>query len=104
MATSNIKPIRQAEHVVEDMSEHMSSQIAALRRQLAAVSSSLEEMRESMNAHEFRDEVAHRARAAARYVGHQANSAGNVGRENPLQTAAALTAVALLAALVFRRD
>jgi len=104
MATSNIKPIRQAaEHALEDASEHMNSQIAALRRQIAAVSSSLEDMRESMHADELRDEVRHRAREAARYVGQQANTAGHVIRENPLQTAAALAAVALLAALVFRR-
>lgn len=104
MATSNIKPIRQAEHAVEDVSEHMSNQIASLRRQIASVSSSLEEMRDSVNARHIRDEVSHRARDAARFVGHRANEAGHVIRDNPLQTAAALTAVALLAALVFRRN
>lgn len=104
MATSNIKPIRQAEHVAEDVSEHLNSQIAALRRQIATISSSLDDMRGSIDTHELRDEVAHRARTAARYVGQQASTASHVIRENPLQTAAALTAVALLAALVFRRD
>ena len=104
MASSNIKPIRQAEHVVEDLSEHMSDQVASLGRQIASISSSLEDMRHSLNSHDLREGVGHRARAAARYVGGQANTAGQEIRDNPLQTAAALAAVALLAALVFRRD
>jgi len=104
MASSNIKPIRQAEHVMEDVSDRVGDQIAALRRQIASVSSSLDDMRDSMHSRHLRDEMGHRARDAARYVGHQANTAGSVMRDNPLQTAAALAAVALLAALVFRRS
>lgn len=110
MATNAKRTIKRIEDAGEDVAENLGAQLAALRREIATISSAVEEyggpavhdMRH--NAVELVDQVRHQGAAAARQIGKQANVAGHAVRENPIPVIVALGAIALISAVIFTRD
>lgn len=110
MATAAKRTIKQVEDAGEDLSENISQQIAALRREIASIADAVSDY----SGHTFDDvqhnavalakEVRHQGAAVARQVSRQANVAAKSVQENPLPVIVALGTIALISALIFTRD
>lgn len=81
--------------MIEQGREGLEAQLASLRREIATISSAVQDLGEAgwEGASEVADAVGRQGRRAAEAV-----------RDNPLPVVLGLATVALLAALVFRRD
>ncbi|MBS3848590.1 hypothetical protein PSC71_14165 [Devosia sp. J2-20] len=109
MATATSRALQKAENTGEAISDNLTHQIAALRKQVDQLSHSVHSYSDhSMsdlqhNAVAIAREVQHQGRAVARQVSKQANATGEAVRENPVPVVLALGTIALLSALVFTR-
>jgi hypothetical protein len=110
MATATRRTIKRIEDTSGDIGNNIGAQIAALRREIAAISSAIEDFNGPSvgdlrhGAVELVDQVRHQGAVAARQIGRQANVAGQVVRENPIPVIVALGTIALISALIFTRD
>lgn len=110
MATSARRAIKQIEETGGDVSEHLLHQVAALRKEIASISDAvgdysghrLHDMQH--NAVALANEVRHQGAVVAKQVGRQAGVATRAVQQNPVPVIIALGTIALISALVFRRD
>jgi len=110
MATAAKRTIKTVEDAGESVSDALFEQIAALRKEISAVSEAVGEY----SGHTFNDvqhnavalarEVRHQGAVVARQVNRQANVAGKAIQENPIPVIVALGTIALISALIFTRD
>lgn len=110
MARSGRQMIKAAEDAGETVSDAISTRIAALQGEVSALTKAVGDY----GGHEL-NELQHNAAALAkdmqrhgkhmvRQVEREARAAGRAVQENPVPVVVALGAIALMAALVFRRD
>ena len=110
MATAAKRALRSVEEAGEGVSDALLDQVAALRREIAAISEAVG----NYGGHTLGD-VQHNALALAREVRHQgavmarqvnrlASVAGMAIQSNPVPVIVALGTFALLSALIFMRD
>jgi ElaB/YqjD/DUF883 family membrane-anchored ribosome-binding protein len=110
MATAARRVIRRVEDTSDDISDHLSHQIAALRREIATIADAVNDY----GGHTFDDvqhnavalakEVRHQGAVVGRQVSRQAKVAGRAVQENPIPVIVTLATIALLSALLFSRD
>ena len=110
MATSAKRALKTAEDTSDTVSDALLEQVAALRREIASISEAvsdygghaLDEVQH--NAVALARELRHQGTVVARQVNRQASVAGKVVQENPVPVIVVLGTIALLSALIFRRD
>lgn len=110
MAASAKRALKTVEDAGEGMSDALLEQIAALRKEISAISDAvsdygghqLDDMQH--NAVALAREVRHQGAAVAKQVGRQASVASRAAQENPVPVIVALGTIALLSALIFARD
>ena len=110
MATSARRAIKQIEEAGDDISDNLIQQIAALRKEISTIADAVgdygghrvHDMQH--NAVALANEVRHQGRVVAKQVGRQAGVATRAVQENPVPVIIALGTIALISALVFRRD
>ncbi len=110
MAASAKRALKTVEDAGEGMSDALLEQIAALRKEISAISDAvsdygghqLDDMQH--NAVALAREVRHQGAAVAKQVGRQASVASRAVQENPVPVIVALGTIALLSALIFARD
>jgi hypothetical protein len=110
MATSAKRALKSVETAGDSVSDALFDQIAALRKEIAAVSEavsdygghSLADLQH--NAVALAKEVRHGGAVVARQVNRQASVAGKAIQENPVPVIVVLGTIALLSALIFTRD
>lgn len=110
MATAAKRTRKIVEHAGEGLSDSLVEQIAALRKEIAHISSAVSDY----SGHTFDDvqhnavalakEVRHQGAVVARQVSRQAGVAGKAVQENPIPVIVALGTIALISALIFTRD
>lgn len=110
MATSARRTIKQIEEAGDDISDNLVQQIAALRKEISTIADAVGDY----GGHRFHDvqhnavalanEVRHQGTAVAKQVSRQAGVASRAVQENPVPVIIALGTIALISALVFRRD
>lgn len=110
MATSAKRAVKTVEDAGESMSDALFEQIAALRKEIAAISGAVSDYGGhhlddvQHNAVALAREVRHQGAAVARQVSKQASVAGRAVQDNPVPVIVALGTIALLSALIFARD
>ena len=110
MAASAKRALKTVEDAGEGMSDALLEQIAALRKEISAISDAvsdygghqLDDMQH--NAVALAREVRHQGAVVAKQVGRQASVASRAVQENPVPVIVALGTIALLSALIFARD
>lgn len=110
MATSAKRALKSAENAGDSVSDALLDQIAALRKEIAAISEavgdygghSLSDLQHGAAA--LAKEVRHGSALVARQVNRQAGVAGKAIQENPVPVIVVLGTIALLSALIFTRD
>lgn len=110
MATSARRAIKQIEEAGDDISDNLFRQVAALRKEIATIadavgdygSHGLHDMQH--NAVALANEVRHQGAVVAKQVGRQAGVATRAVQQNPVPVIIALGTIALISALVFRRE
>jgi hypothetical protein len=110
MATSAKRALKSVENAGDSVAETLLDQIAALRKEIAAISEAVSEY----GGHSLSDvqhgavalakEVRHQGAVVARQVNRQAGVAGKAIQENPVPVIVVLGTIALLSALIFTRD
>lgn len=110
MATSAKRALKSVENASDSVSEALLDQIAALRKEIAAISDAVADY----GTHSLGDlqhgaaalakEVRHGSAVVARQVNRQASVAGKAIQENPVPVIVVLGTIALLSALIFTRD
>jgi hypothetical protein len=110
MATSAKRALKSVENASDSVSDALFDQIAALRKEIAAISEAVGEY----GGHSLSDlqhgaaalakEVRHSSAVVARQVNRQASVAGKAIQENPVPVIVVLGTIALLSALIFTRD
>ena len=110
MATSAKRALKSVENASDSVSDALFDQIAALRKEIAAISETVGEY----GGHSLSDlqhgaaalakEVSHSSAVVARQVNRQASVAGKAIQENPVPVIVVLGTIALLSALIFTRD
>jgi hypothetical protein len=110
MATAAKRALKSVENAGESASDALLDQIAALRREIAAISEAVGDY----GGHSLGDlqhgalalakEVRHGSAVVARQVNRQAGAAGKAIQENPVPVIVVLGTIALLSALIFTRD
>lgn len=110
MANSTKQVIEAAEDMGHGASEAVSKRIAALQKEVTALTKAVgdyggHELRELQhNAAVLARDVQRQGKQVVRQVERQAGAATRAVQENPLPVIVALGALALMAAMVFRRD
>jgi ElaB/YqjD/DUF883 family membrane-anchored ribosome-binding protein len=110
MATSAKKAIKTVEDAGESVSDALFDQIAALRKEIASISEAVSDYGchalsdVQHNAVALAKEVRHQGAVVAREANKQAHAAGKVVQENPVPVIVVLGTIALLSALLFKRD
>ena len=110
MATSAKRALKSVEAASDSVTDALTDQIAALRRDIASISEAVAEYGgQSLsdlqhNAVALAKEVRQGSALVARQVNRQAGVAGKAIQENPVPTLVVLGTIALLSALIFRRD
>ncbi|UXN69566.1 hypothetical protein N8A98_20445 [Devosia neptuniae] len=110
MATSARRAIKQIEEAGDDISDNLVRQIAALRKEIAGIADAVSDYSDhglhdvQHNALALANEVRHQGAAVAKQVSRQAGVASRAARDHPVPLIIALGTIALLSALVFRRD
>ena len=110
MATSAKRALKSVETAGDSVSDALFDQIAALRKEIATISDavadyghhSLGDLQHGAVA--LAKEVRHGSAAMARQVNRQASLAGKAIQENPVPVIVVLGTIALLSALIFKRD
>ena len=110
MAIAAKRALRHAEASGEEMIDNLSHQIAMLRKEIASITeavndysgSTLEDVQH--NAVVLAREMRKGGELVARQVGRNAGRAGKAVQENPVPVIVALGTIALISALIFRRD
>lgn len=110
MAISRKRALKAVEHGSEDVMETLSASIATLRSEIASIADAVNDY----SGHRFSDlqhgasafarEVQHQLPVVAKSVSRQASAATRAVRNDPLPTIVVLGTIALVSALVFRRD
>jgi phage host-nuclease inhibitor protein Gam len=107
MATTAQRSIKRIRDTGNDIENDLAEQIAALREEIASISTSVSKYSNSRlhdmqdNAVAVVDQVRHQGAVAARQIGRQANVAGRAVQENPIPVIVALGTIALISALIF---
>ena len=107
MATTAQRSIKRIRDTRDDVENDLADQIAALREEIASISSSVSKYSNNRlhdmqdNAVAVVDQVRHQGAVAARQIGRQANVAGRAVQENPIPVIVALGTIALISALIF---
>ena len=110
MATSAKRTIKAVENAGDSISDTLFDQIAALRKDIGAISDALSDYgghslgEVQHNAVALAREVRHQGAAVARQVNRQASIAGRAIHDNPVPVVVVLGTIALLSALIFRRE
>jgi ElaB/YqjD/DUF883 family membrane-anchored ribosome-binding protein len=110
MATSTKKTIKTIENAGETVSDALSEQIAALRSEIASISEAVQDYGGHAlsdvqhNAVALAREVRQQGAVVARQANRQAQAAGKVVQENPVPVLVVLGTIALLSALILKRD
>ncbi|GLQ09732.1 hypothetical protein GCM10007913_16640 [Devosia yakushimensis] len=110
MATSARRAIKQIEETGDDISDNLIHQVAALRKEIATIADAVGDYGGHRlhdvqhNAVALANEVRHQGAVVARQVGRQAGVATRAVQQNPVPVIIALGTIALISALVFRRD
>lgn len=110
MASAAKRALKTVEDASESVSDALLDQIAALRKEVAAVSDAVSDYSGRQlgdaqhNALALAREVRHQGAVVARQVGRQASVAGKAVQDNPLPVIVVLGTLALLSALIFARD
>ena len=110
MAMSAKRTIRAARKDGEDITDALLDQIASLRKELAEITSQVNDYGGhalsdvQYNAVALAKEVRHQGSIALREANKQAHVAGKAVQENPIPVIAVLGTIALLSALLFTRD
>ena len=110
MAISAKRTIRAARKDGEDIADALLDQIAVLRKELAEITSQVNDYGGyalsdvQQNAVALAREVRHQGSIALREANKQAHVAGKAVQENPIPVIAVLGTIALLSALLFTRD
>ena len=110
MATAAKRALRSVEEAGEGVSDALLDQVAALRREIAAISEAVGNYgghtlgNVQHNAVALAREVRHQGAVMARQVNRQASVAGKAIQSNPVPVIVALGTIALLSALIFMRD
>lgn len=110
MATAAKKTLKTIEDAGENVSDALFDQIAALRKEIASISEAVSDYGGHAlsdvqhNAVALAKEVRHQGAVVAREANKQAHAAGKVVQENPVPVIVVLGTIALLSALLFKRD
>ncbi|KQX42821.1 hypothetical protein ASD04_02340 [Devosia sp. Root436] len=110
MATAAKRTLKTVEDAGESVSDALFDQIAALRKEIAAVADAVGDYGGhhlgdvQHNALALAKEVRHQGAVMARQVNRQASVAGKAIQDNPVPVLVALGTIALLSALLFTRD
>jgi hypothetical protein len=110
MAISTKNTLKTIEHAGENVSDTLSEQIAALRSEIAAISEAVQDFGGHAlsdvqhNAAALAREVRQQSAIVAREANRQAHAAGKVVQENPVPVLVVLGTIALLSALILKRD
>lgn len=110
MASAAKRTIKTIEDTSENVSDALFNQLAALRKEIAAVSDAVGDYSGGQlggvqhNALALAKEVRHQGDVVARQVGRQASVVGKAVQNNPVPVIVALGTIALLSALLFSRD
>lgn len=110
MARSTKRAVSAFQHGSEDVVDTLTASLNALRSEIASISEAVNDY----SGHRFNDlqhgatalvkEVQHQLPVVARQVSRQATAATRAVRNDPLPTIVVLGTIALVSALVFRRD
>ena len=109
MATATQRALQQAEHTGEMVSDNLTQQVAALRKQVDQLGHSVQDYGGHSiddlqhNAVAIAKEVRHQGQVVARQMGRQANVAGKAVHDNPVPVIVALGTIALISTLIFAR-
>ena len=110
MATTAKRSIKAVEDAGDGVSTALLDQIAALRKEIAAIAEAVSDYGGHSlsgvqhNAVALAREVRHQGAVVARQVNRQAGAAGKAIQENPIPVIVVLGTIALLSALIFTRD
>jgi hypothetical protein len=110
MATSAKRTLKPLEDTADSISDTLFDQIAALRKDIGAVADALSDYGSHSlgevqhNALALAKEVRQQGAAVARQVNRQASMAGKAIHDNPVPVVVVLGTIALLSALIFRRE
>lgn len=110
MAMAAKRALRHAEASGEELIDNLSRQIALLRKEIASISETVNDYSGSTlsdvqhNALALAKDFRDGGKLVARQVSRQANYAGQAVKENPVPVIVALATIALISALIFKRD
>ena len=110
MATSARRTLKTVEDAGDSVSDALFDQIAALRKEIAAISDAVGDYGGHRlsdvqhNAAALAKEVRHQGAVVARQVNRQAGVAGKAIQDNPIPVIVVLGTIALVSALIFTRD
>ena len=110
MARPATRALRHLGAAGEDFSDELTLQVAALRKEIAAIADAVGDYGSprfndiTNNAVALADEFKHQGAVVAKQVGRQARVATRAVQDNPVPVIVALGAIALISTLIFARD
>jgi len=103
MANVTSRALQKLESANEEIIDSIGGQLAALRREIAAISSAIRGRSSPNFAESALETVRDQGAEAARQLGRQAFIASRAARENPIPVIVGVASIALISALVFTR-